>query len=512
MRLTFRAIILLALGLTACPKPKPKPAPTCVTTHQICGVVSGAVCGVCPDDGVCAADGLSCRPALAIGSACAANLDCGENRVCIGAADGIQAPGGYCSKSCTAAAPCPIGSTCALDVKGDSVCLADCGAPGTPACRTSDGYWCTTAGYCAACVGNCQGKVCGDDGCGNPCGMSSAMMPACSADGQVCSGNQCAAAFAEEGPLPQSDYAGLWDAAAFDLNGQALLVGGREVADYSGFLSQSRGVAKVEIYDPTQQQIVNRLTPMTTPIARPHAALYNGDIYVAGGITDADVVNTPDVADSHFYIYKGNNLNWLTDTAAPIPEPSMGGGLAVIGSTLYLVPGVTADGTLSSSLHSYDPTADAWDTPSAPPARPSARSFVGVASDGMRLYVVGGWDGQEAVAKVETFNVSTGWTTLPDLVVPTTDPKVAIASGRLFVFGGRIGPNPMAAVVPYVQTVDLSTHATSLIGTTYQGLCGQAPVTLRTGAFLLFGAQEFAPSSTATMVDNDVLAFTVPSP
>jgi hypothetical protein len=354
------------------------------------------------------------------------------------------------------------------------------------------------------------------------------MTPACNAAGEVCESNQCAGGFdvTDELTAPYKD--GLWDAAALseDLNGVGILVGGREVAQYTGGQIESRGITAVEIYTPgAAQPLAGWPAPLPEPIARPHAAYFSTTtfgptIVVAGGIDDPDVLMAPDTPAQDVLVYDTMNDNWKGSGASegsvlgPMPDPSMGGGLAQLGSLLYLIVGELTDGSVSTAVHSYDPVADAWDTPSQPPARPSARSYVGVVSDGNFIYVIGGWDNttMSPVGTVEVFSPSTGWTITQSLVVPTTDPKVAIASGRVFVFGGRVGPSQSASTVPYVQSIDLSTHDTLLLGETYEQLSGQAPVSLQQGPFILVGALEFTPGTTYPTPDEDVLTFSVPSP
>ena len=85
-------------------------------------------------------------------------------------------------------------------------CLADCGGKicGDDGCGGScgdcdEGYFCDDNGMCKhdVCIPDCDGKACGDDGCGNDCGTCDECGSAC-ADGQCvqvclpdCTGKEC---------------------------------------------------------------------------------------------------------------------------------------------------------------------------------------------------------------------------------------------------------------------------------------------------------------------------------
>jgi hypothetical protein len=518
MRSKFSSGLLACLLLFACTKKETPKTNECDCTKLVCGTLCGNICGVCPNDGVCAADGLSCRASLDIGAACTKDLDCGLNRICLQASNNVQAPGGYCSKPCSTSVACPTGSTCAVDAQGDNVCMANCTASTT--CRASEGYSCSKS-VCQACVPDCTGKECGDDGCGGACNMPNASMPACTTAGDICSGHSCAPAYTE-GTLTGAFPYGLFDSIALDRAGQAVVIGGRETAFYSGSPSGTRGIDKIAIYDPATHAITQTAgyTHLPVPIARPHATFMGSTLFVAGGIADPDVregdANWEDAISSDtmaptlhpIYKYNSTNNNWVY--GAEIPNPSIGGGLAAATDVLYVVVGQTADGQVSAKFDEYDPAANEWNNPIPPPDRPTARSFAAVITDGNRIYVIGGYDGTQAVSTVEIFDPSRGWSTSTPLPFPVADPKVGIASGRIFVFGGRFSPALHDDIVPYVQSIDLKTHATHVLGQTFNGWVGQAPVGLRT-AFLLFGAQVY-DAAMGFQINKDVVTFAVPAP
>jgi hypothetical protein len=554
VRILKSVCLCLTLAAAGCMKPKPKPPPPpCTCGEQICGAACDGTldCGTCPANGVCSADGLSCRAALAVGSPCTTALDCGEPPlVCLGTGDGgLPAPDGYCSAPCSATSPCPAGATCGLDVQGNHVCLATC--TNDSGCRGNDGYSCELdAGVCQACVASCAGKTCGDDGCGGSCGISTPGAPACSTTGTICSAGNCESGFLFVTDLPPNDYpSGLWDATALDLNGQIggggiALIGGRQVVDYSNsnnvMTYGSRGIPNIEIYYPDSQggagTFSDTFPALPSPLARANAVVYQGLLYVVGGtnemITRDGPVESPDPTFySEVSSSSGNGppvISWATDRAplpvTPVNYSSIGSGVALIDYLIYVVVGQTDPANQSSTSNlvaSYDlrqytagpdggsTPSDLWNTTEIP-NRPTSRSFAATVTDGTSLYVIGGSDGQNALGTVEVYDPkSETWSTWPPLPVPVVDPRAAVAGDYIYVFGGQRGLNPNCCQSPYVQSIYRKTGDTQLVGSTYQGLTGQAPVVLQNGRAFLFGAKEFDNLNELTE-DNDVLQFLVP--
>jgi Kelch motif len=79
-------------------------------------------------------------------------------------------------------------------------------------------------------------------------------------------------------------------------------------------------------------------------------------------------------------------LAWAT--AAPMPEPRTEVAAAVVRGEIAVVGGLTAGGAPSPRVDLYSPAADRW---SRLPDLPAAVHHPLAASDGQRLYVVGGY-------------------------------------------------------------------------------------------------------------------------
>ena len=117
---------------------------TCRNCPGDCGACPTAVCG----DGACAATTESCA---------SCDADCGACPVLCGGVvckAGLDCVDGHCQ------APCA--SSCDGKVCGDDGCGGSCGTCASGSC---------VDGRCEiACAAQCDGKTCGDDGCGGSCG------------------------------------------------------------------------------------------------------------------------------------------------------------------------------------------------------------------------------------------------------------------------------------------------------------------------------------------------------
>lgn len=494
-RIFVCSLLLVACAGGEAPPIENDPVETaCDCGERICGRLDcGAVCGTCPSDSTCAGDGLSCIAPLPVGSACRSDRECGLGRTCL--LPERHLPGGYCTRACSDTEACPEGSECGLSREGQPVCLATCQQ--ADACRASEGYACV-GGACEACVGSCEGLECGDDGCGGECGLEAGVILVCYEQGDVCSSGQCSPSFSYFGDLDKDR----WDIAALpNSRGEIILVGGRERIQYAGQTAniQTRGVAKVEIFDPSKKSFVS-MTPLPEAIARPHAALVKDTIYVAGGTFDPDKpagqAGSEDTAVTK--MYRQDRGAWAQ---LPLPEASMGGSAESVNDELYLLPG-EVDGVPSNSFWVYRNLT--WE--SLPP-RPTARTLFSSASDGQRLWVVGGWDGTRAVATVESWSAETGWETWPELPMAVVSSRAVVANDRVFVFGGFTHPDG-GDVRAFVQSIDVATGRTRLLGTTREHLTRQAPAFVRTGQVLLFGA--YLAEAGVPLPRTDILQFLVP--
>lgn len=163
----------------------------------------GGQCGTCAADlacdpiGRCVPPAWKCAPAYYNGGA--DPCDCG-----CGAPDPDCKNPGNPTAGCTSLESCDAGGKCVSKAAAGWTCAASlyngldncdcgCGAP-DPDCKydlplsgCKAGETCSATGSCVACTPKCDGKACGEDGCGGSCGT-------CKDDGKpVCVAGQCVA-------------------------------------------------------------------------------------------------------------------------------------------------------------------------------------------------------------------------------------------------------------------------------------------------------------------------------
>ena len=225
------------------------------------------------------------------------------------------------------------------------------------------------------------------------------------------------------------------------------------------------------------------LAPLPTSTRRATAALYNGKIYVAGGITFtnySDVLYIYNIANNSWstgtnmraarysgamgayngYLFVAGGFNsgnyysdvqvyniasntWTFGTTAP--NPIYEAGYATIGQYLYIVGGHNASGSINVSKR-LDMTTGTWDT--GPAWTPSRYNF-GLATDGARLYAMGGQGAGATGREVNELDItnwpSSSWNT-STRELPTGRAgnnggyySTARAGGEVWTFGGNSG-------------------------------------------------------------------------
>ena len=128
------------------------------------------------------------------------------------------------------------------------------------------------------------------------------------------------------------------------------------------------------------------------------------------------------------------SIAWLA--AAPAPEPRSEVAAAVVRGEAVLVGGLTADGAPSSRIDAYSPAKDRW---SRLPDLPVGVHHAMAASDGARLYVVGGYGGRLGARDVlrTAFVLDGGtWHSLPRLPEPRAAGGAVLVGGHLYAVGG----------------------------------------------------------------------------
>lgn len=143
---------------------------------------------------------------------------------------------------------------------------------------------------------------------------------------------------------------------------------------------------------------------------------------------------------------------------ADAPEGRTEVAAAAVGGRIVVAGGLTSDGRASPRADLFDTVGNRW---SRLPDLPIAVHHAMVASDGRRVYVIGGYATLTALtgASRRVFAIRPGdstWSELPLLPVSRAAGGAAVVAGRLYVVGGTFGAKPRLARRSFV--FDLRTH------------------------------------------------------
>jgi N-acetylneuraminic acid mutarotase len=150
-------------------------------------------------------------------------------------------------------------------------------------------------------------------------------------------------------------------------------------------------------------------------------------------------------------------LSWLSGT--PMPEARTEVAAAVVRGEVDVVGGLTADGTPSARVDAYSPATDSW---RRLPDLPLGVHHTLAASDGRRLYVVGGYGtplGGGGPSRSAFVFDEGAWHALPRLPEPRAAGGAAFLRGKLYVIGGR-GAGGLAR---HAFALDLATRRWQLV-------------------------------------------------
>lgn len=141
----------------------------------------------------------------------------------------------------------------------------------------------------------------------------------------------------------------------------------------------------------------------------------------------------------------GAPSGWQRGAVAPEGRTEVAA--AAVGDRIVVAGGFTEDGRASARADLYDVAGDRW---SRLPDLPIAVHHAMAASDGRRVYLVGGYATQNALtgASRRVFAIRPGdaaWSELPRLPVSRAAGGAAVVGGRLYVVGGTFGATPRLA-------------------------------------------------------------------
>lgn len=168
------------------------------------------------------------------------------------------------------------------------------------------------------------------------------------------------------------------------------------------------------------------LAPMPEPRAAMAAVAYDGMIYTIAG-------ESPEGVEEEVFRYDPENDRWTQLSDKPTPVADVHG--ALIGEQIYVPGGRLASGEPTDILEIYDPRQDAW-IQGAP--LPMAISAYALADFEGKLYLFGGWDGEQALADVYVYDPGEdAWREGTEMDTARFDAFATEVDGKIFVFGGR---------------------------------------------------------------------------
>ena len=153
------------------------------------------------------------------------------------------------------------------------------------------------------------------------------------------------------------------------------------------------------------------------------------------------------VQSNQLFAIAGNNESGVTDQVTvlpleggawefrqPKPVPVSDIQAGTISGFIYVPGGMDASGTVVDDLDIYNPTIDAWSKGSPLPEARCRYSLVAVEG---KLYLFGGWDGNEYKDDTYVYDpVEDLWTELTPMATPRAWTGGAFSGSRIYIFGG----------------------------------------------------------------------------
>lgn len=253
-------------------------------------------------------------------------------------------------------------------------------------------------------------------------------------------------------PVEESPWHAVADAPINVFEAMSATVRGKLYVLGGFYNSAIQATKQAEAYDPAKDAW-SRIADM--PIAVTHAGVVaDGDtIWMVGGLL-GDYPDNPSTSDVWKYDTKTNI--WTRGPSLPLARGS--GGLVLLGRELHLIGGFNPDGETDATTHyvlNLDAARPAWRT-AAP--LPVARTHMGAAAVGGKIYIVGGVRGRDETAKnlsdVYRYDPATNaWSavaSLPKARSHFASSTVVTGDGRIVIIGGVYnGRVPLTNVTEY---------------------------------------------------------------
>jgi N-acetylneuraminic acid mutarotase len=210
-----------------------------------------------------------------------------------------------------------------------------------------------------------------------------------------------------------------------------------------GFNVSSAVVATVEVYDPASRTW-STVAPFPRPIHHANTASVGGKIYVVGALVELTFG-----AIGNVYVYDPANNAWSAKSPIPTGQERGAGGVAVIGSKIYVAGGWR--GNSVADFSSYDTATDVH--AQLPPLVQPNDHLVAGAVDGV-VYAIGGRFGgiTGLISRVAAFDPAMGsWSERAPMITPRGGAAAAVVRDRIVVAGGEGNPAVSSGVFAQVE-------------------------------------------------------------
>lgn len=182
-----------------------------------------------------------------------------------------------------------------------------------------------------------------------------------------------------------------------------------------------------------------QLAPMLTPRSRLGSIAYEGKIYAIGGETSAGITGIVEQ-------YDPLTDQWQKVAQKPVAVADIQA--AIIGDRIYVPGGKRADGSITNQMEIYDPRQDTWQR-GADLLKPVS-AYALVAFEG-KLYLFGGWDGQNYIADVYEFDTNLNlWTKFSEMDFARAYASATVIGNQIYIIGGYDGQKISSSGLSYL--------------------------------------------------------------
>jgi DNA-binding CsgD family transcriptional regulator len=185
------------------------------------------------------------------------------------------------------------------------------------------------------------------------------------------------------------------------------------------------------------------LADLPSPRERFAVAMYENQIYVIGGETEEGV---SDIVER----YDPETNTWERLLDKPLAVADAGG--AVIGGLIYIPGGRMSSGEITKAVEVFDPLNERWERAASLPAGRCAHA---VATFEGRLFVFGGWDGEQFRDDVFSYDPQFDrWDR--HMAMPTARgyAGAAVSGSAIYIIGGFDGSNALAVNEAYLPALE----------------------------------------------------------